>query len=446
MTVDRRATLGVLAVLGAVVAIDVPTLGADPQPFVTPVHAHGVLAPLVRAAGGEWDLGVLRAPGLIAGLLVVAAAVAALRAAAWPRWLLVSLAAAVVCLLLVPGLLLGVGLRASSAPWAYTNDSTYQIDIAGELVLDGENPYGHDYRGTGLERWYEDVRQPTDQGRAALAHFAYFPGTVLTAAVWRVLPGPIDDYRVFVLLATLGLFAAAFAFSGPFELKLIAAVVLSANPLAARAPWFGTADAPSILALVLAFALVTRRRFTSAALCLGAAVLLKQFAVVAVPFFGLALAALGATSRELRRCGVAFGGLVLAGFLPFLIADAGALLDDTIAYGADTYRIVGYGLAGLLVEAGAVSRTGSYPFTWIALLVWAPATAWLLLQQARLRELWTGAAGCAASLFLLFWLSRVFQTSYLVWPLVLLVLAGLLFRSGLRERSSSAYTRDVPTT
>ena len=42
--------------------------------------------------------------------------------------------------------------------------------------------------------------------------------------------------------------------------------------------------------------------------------------------------------------------MLLAGALPFLIADPGALWDDTIAYGAGTYRIVGYGLSALLVR------------------------------------------------------------------------------------------------
>ena len=42
------------------------------------------------------------------------------------------------------------------------------------------------------------------------------------------------------------------------------------------AAWFGTADAPALLCLVLAVALLSRRRIISAALLLGLAVLLKQ--------------------------------------------------------------------------------------------------------------------------------------------------------------------------
>jgi hypothetical protein len=448
VTVDRRAALGLLAVLGSLVLLAAPSLGTDPQEFTTPVEPDGLLAPLVRAADSEWELGLIRAPALLAGLIVALAAalVLGLRRAAWPRWALVALTAVVVALLLVPATLLAVGLRESSQPWAYTNDSTYQIEIAGDLILDGENPYGHDYRGSGLERWYVDVRQPTDQGRAALGHFAYFPGTALTAAAWRLLPAPLDDYRLLVLLTTAGLLAAALLFRAPFEIRLAAGALLAAGPLAVRAPWFGTADAPSLLLAVVAFALLTRGRFAWAAASLAAAVLLKQFAVVAVPFFALALLSLRIPRPALRHAALAFAGVLAAGFVPFLVADTAALLDDTIAYGASTYRIIGYGLAGLLVEAGLASREGDYPFTLLALAVWAPLTGWLLAAQARRGELWAAPAGTAVSLFVLFWLSRVFQTSYVLWPFAFLVLAGLLYFARDRDRSSSAYTRVDPAT
>lgn len=445
MSVDRRAALGVLGVLAALVLVAAPSIGTDAQTFRTPVEPDGLLAPLVRAADARWELGLVRAPALLAGLLVAAAAAAALALRrAWRRWVLVAVALAVVCLLLVPPVLLAVGLRESSAPWAYTNDSTYQIELAGELLLDGDNPYGRDYRGSGLERWYADVRQPTDQGRAALAHFAYFPGTPLTAAAWRLLPGPLDDYRVLVLLAAVALLAVALVFPGPWEARLAAGALLAANPLTARAPWAGTADAPSLLLAVLAFALLARGRHGWAAASLAGAVLLKQFALVAVPFFAVALLAPGVARPARRRAAALFAAVLAAGFLPFLVADPGGLWSDTIAYGAGTYRIVGYGLAGLLVEAGATERNGSYPFVVLALVVWAPLTAWLLAAQVRSRALSTAPAGSAVSLFALFWLSRVFQTSYLVWPLAFVVVAGLLFLAERRDRSSSANTRVDP--
>jgi uncharacterized membrane protein len=130
----------------------------------------------------------------------------------------------------------------------------------------------------------------------------------------------------------------------------------------------------------------------------------------------------------------------VAGVLPFAIADPGALWDDTIAYGAQTYRIIGYGLAGWVLEAGWIEdRFDPYPFAWLALLVWLPLTALLVRAQARSAVAWTAGAGFAASTFVLFFIGRVFQTSYLVWPLAGIALAGLLALAESHRRRGPGY-------
>ncbi len=433
MTERSRLELSVwplLAALAVLVIVAVPELGSDPWEFQPgPLEPGGPLGWLVRIADSEWDVGLLRASALLAGLLVAVAAAVATRVDRWRPAAAIALTAVVVGLLTIPGVLLQVGLRDASEPWFFTNDSTYQIELAGDLVLDGNNPYGHDYRFSGLERFYSldgTVGAATREEQVALRHFAYFPGTVYTAAAWRLLPSPFDDYRLFVLLATLGLLGVALLFPGPLPWRLAAGAVLAANPLAVRAGWFGVADAPSILLVVLAFALCARSRFASAAACLGVAVLLKQFALVAVPFIGAVIATSGRPRRELWTAAAWFGAVVLAGLLPFLIADAVALYDDTIAYGADTYRIIGYGVAGILVELGVIGRTDPYPFALLAALIWLPATAWLVWSQIRSRELWLAAVGFAISIFVLLYIGRVLQNSYLVWPLAGATVAALL--------------------
>jgi hypothetical protein len=426
--VTRREAGAVLGVLGILVAITVPEVGSDPWPFrMIPTDAEGMLGPLVRAADREWDLGLLRAAAILAGLIVALTTAFVLSVRRVRPLVVGTVCALVIGLLVVPATLLQVGLRDGTHPWYYVNDSTYQIDLAGELVLDGDTPYGHDYRGSGLERWYPAVDADEDVPRVALDHFAYFPGTALTAAAWRLVPAPFDDYRVFVLLCTLALFAAALFFDAPLPWKLAAGAALAANPLATRAAWFGTADAPSILLTVLAFALVTRSRYVLAAASLGGAVLLKQFALAAVPFLAVAMLTRAVPRPVLYRAGAAFALVLVAGILPFAIADPGALWEDTIEYGAQTYRIIGYGLAGVLVEVDILDdRFGPYPFLPLLILVWLPITAWLVWTQWRSRRLWVGATGFAASIFVLFYLGRVFQNSYLIWPLSALLVAFVL--------------------
>jgi hypothetical protein len=436
----RREAGAVLGVLGVLVALAVPELGSGAWPFKVSAgqtNPQGPFSLLVRAADREFDVALLRSAALAAGLAVAVGAAVVLATRLARPWLVYAACAVVVGLLVLPATFLQVGLRDSAEPWYHVNDSTYQIEIAGDLLLDGEDPYGHDYRGSGLEKWYPAAGADPDVPQVALDHFAYFPGTVLSAAVWRLLPNPLDDYRLFVLLCTLALFFAALLFDAPLPWKLAAGVALAANPLATRGAWFGTADAPSLLFTVLAFALVTRARYVLAAASLAVAVLLKQFALVALPFFAVMLLTRGVPRPVLYRAAGIFALVLVAGILPFAIADPGALWDDTIAYGAQTYRIVGYGLSGVLLEIGILDdRFGSYPFLPLALLLWLPLTAWLVWTQWRSRRLWVGAAGFAVSIFALTYLGRVFQTSYLIWPLTA-VLVSFVLASGSASAASA---------
>jgi Glycosyltransferase family 87 len=438
--VGSRGGWAVLATLGLLVLLAVPELGSDPWPFRPPtLHPHGLLGPLVRAADRHWDLGAIRTPGIVAGMLVALVAVAGWRWRSWRANLLGGLCLIVALALLLPAVLLQVGLRQASEPWYHVNDSTYQIELAGELVADGHNPYGHDYSSSGLERWYPAAGFDPDFRQVALRHFAYFPGAALTAAAWRVLPQPLDDYRLFDLLATVGLFGAFLLFRGPLWLRFALGAAAAANPLAVRAVWFGTADAPSLLCLVLAFALLSRRRLVSASLLLALAITLKQFALVAVPFFALMLLAQRPSRGTLRSACAAFVAPLVAVIVPFLVADPGAFWHDTITYGGSTYRIVGYGLSNLFLEAGIVDdRFGPYPFLWLALFVWLPLTLWLLWNQRRAPQLWRGAAGFAMSIFVLFFVSRVFQTTYLIWPLMGMLVAVLLANPDEERRGARA--------
>jgi hypothetical protein len=70
----------------------------------------------------------------------------------------------------------------------------------------------------------------------------------------------------------------------------------------------------AVARLVLAFALVTRKRFALAAAALGGAILLKQFAVVALPFIALMI-----PREEWKRAALAFAGVLAVGVLPFLV-------------------------------------------------------------------------------------------------------------------------------
>ena len=146
-----------------------------------------------------------------------------------------------IVLLAVPATLLQVGLRDGRRRGSTSNDSTYQIELAGDLVRHGHNPYGHDYGAPG---WSASTAgrhgpPPAEHPQVALAHFAYFPGTALTAAAWSFVPSPLDDYRLLVLLATLGCFFAVLLFGAPLPWRLALGAAVAANPLASAPPGSG---------------------------------------------------------------------------------------------------------------------------------------------------------------------------------------------------------------
>ena len=425
---DNRG-LALLGVLVGLVLIAVPWLGSDAWAFVAPTAtANGLLGPLVRAANGDWDLGIVRAPALLAGVLAAVLAIVLPRREPLRRVLLIIATVGVVLALLVPATLLQVGLRDGTAPWFHTNDAAYQVELAGQRILDGHNPYGATYVGTGLERFYSLDGTPVTDGRVetvALEHLAYFPGLPVLGAVSAALPGPLGDVRVLMLLFALALLPAALLLPGALELRLAAGALLAANPLMIRSTWFGILDAPVVLALVLAFALSLRGRWGWAGALVALALVQKQYAFVAIPFLGVAAWQAGG-GVALKRAGAWLVGITALFTLPFLVWGPSAFLDDTIVYGTSAYRIVGYGLSGILVDLNVVVRDGSYPFVLIALVTWLPLTLLLMRRQLRDPAPWRAALGFALSFLVLAWVARYFQTSGFVYPLVGLIIAATI--------------------
>ncbi len=425
---DHRG-LALLGVLVGLVLIAVPWLGSDAWAFVAPTaSANGLLGPLVRAANGDWDLGIVRAPALLAGVLAAVLAIVLPRREPVRRVLLIVATVGVVLALLVPATLLQVGLRDGTAPWFHANDAAYQVELAGQRILDGDNPYGATYVGTGLERFYSLDGTPVIDGRVetvALEHLAYFPGLPVLGAVSAALPGPLGDIRVLMLLFALALVPAALLLPGALELRLAAGALLAANPLMIRSTWFGILDAPVVLALVLAFALSLRGRWGWAGALVALALVQKQYAFVAIPFLGVAAWQAGG-GAALKQAGAWLVGVTALFTLPFLVWGPRAFLDDTIVYGTSAYRIVGYGLSGILVDLNVVVRDGSYPFVLIALVTWLPLTLLLVRRQLRDPAPWRAALGFALSFLVLAWIARYFQTSGFVYPLVGLIIAATI--------------------
>ena len=123
-----------------------------------------------------------------------------------------------------------------------------------------------------------------------------------------------------------------------------------------------------------------------------------------------------------------FAAVILAGVLPFFLIDPVAFYEDTVKFGAGTYKVVGYGLSGILVRAGIVAdRDGAYPFALFALLMWLPLTSWLSVVAHRAREQWVAPAAYSISILVLLWIGRTFNNYYLLWPMMGAAVASLVW-------------------
>ena len=235
-------------------------------------------------------------------------------------------------------------------------------------------PYGHDYSSSGLERFYSldgsVYSRPRRTKQAALQPLRLLPrrGARLRGRVDRA-PGAVGrrpharctvDHRAFLWGRTVH-----FPCEGRSGRSLALGVVLACEPARRpRASWFGNADAPTLLLPACSRSHWRRVGATRVWLgpCLGDWSSDPDEAVRARgrPVSGCDAppSSSRAKSHTTSRCVGPSEPSSSQDSSPFLIADPRALWDDTITYGAETYRIVGYGLSSHPRTRSGSSRSG----------------------------------------------------------------------------------------
>jgi hypothetical protein len=337
--------------------------------------------------------------------LVSVAAVLGYRA--WPG---PALAALVAVLLALPQAALLV-LRGADAP---VQDSVLLTDAAAGRLLQGLDPYGHDYLDNPVLRQFWAPELPVNP---LLAHYPYPPAPILLAAPFHA--------------AGLG--------SAWLWLPAIALLALAAYAAAGRAGVVGVALNPLLLIDYLsllndlfflaaglgAVALLRRRRGLEAGLLIGLALAFKQTALVLLP--GIAFLAWRARMAPPVAAGALLAVAVLV--LPFLLWSPAAFVADTAAYfygsGVDAFPIRGFGLPGLLLAAGVIpSRWAAFPS---ALLQLPVLVVVLAVGAAALRRtfswprFWLWSASVA---LIVFFFGRTLAPNYVTLVAVLAALAA----------------------
>jgi len=321
---------------------------------------------------------------------------------------------------------IGARLEGKQPIYSVIHDHPLQNEAATAMLLYGRNPYRADFRSTQLALWM-------GPGNPSITHVIALPVTIYKSVpflvFWQWAFGWYDDrisHLVLLTLFCLGLYALPN--KKELKLALLAAAVL--HPL--FAPFFieGRSDIVFLSFLVLSFAQLRLGKTEESLMLLVLAVGSKHTAVLAVPFFLLYLLRHGWFGRNRRHVFLLPAVLLLLIFVPFLLWDAPAFMEDVLSYPAGTiptsYPINGYGLSRILVTLRVVRNIGApFPLAPFAIVL-LPLLGALLYRLWRKPTIGNLVASYVAFLCPFWFFSRFFNNNYLGVVVTLAMIAAVL--------------------
>jgi hypothetical protein len=324
-------------------------------------------------------------------------------------------------------LALEVAWRAETDPGLHAQSEAIVTEEAAGALVEGRDPYAASYEDGPL------AARPL----GTKTHFPYLPA-MLVFGLPRALDGTsaAADARVAFAAATVALTLVSIRlWPGARDESLRAAQVLAVLPTGALPMATGGDDLPVLGLMVLSVVLVHRRRAGWAGIAAGVAAGMKQTAWPLVPF--LLLAAWKAGGRQGRSLMAAFTSAASALVVPFLAWGPGAFLEDVVLYPL--------GLGEQATPAGSTTvgtlLVRTFPgrrelLTVLLLLVVAGVAAYLVVRRPAVTAGQAAFhAGVVMGVALL--LAPAARFGYVIYPLNLLVWAGLLRRAGTPEPLSS---------
>ncbi len=314
-------------------------------------------------------------------------------------------------------------------------DSALQIELATQMILAGRNPYAETFQGTAVEL---TPSVPGYDFNPAVFHFVYPPLSFLLPipfywlAQWGL--GWFDVRLVWVPFFLIITFMLMPRLVENPARRLALLVLVLFNPAILLYTAQGQSEAVAFAWLVLLLISLKQRWFKTALLMLGMGCGVKQTIGFMVPF---ALVYLYQQQRPDRwfdwlicSIGMVAAPLVLS-LLPFAIWDLSALADDMFGYasggGASGFPIMGYGLGQLLLNLGVIKSPCSvFPFWIFQLVIGLPALLMLLRWQWRTPRLASCAMGYSIFMLILFFFSRFFHDTYLIFGVTLVAVGYLM--------------------
>lgn len=385
------------------------------------VIADGVTAFITLQLAGDVLLAV------VVGVVALMLAFAGYRAAEAGPARVVIMAGLVFALLIAPQLT----LLQEQGPNSPVHDGVLITDAAADRLIEGTDPYGHDYIDSPTRSFFlSDV--PVNFG---LRQYVYPPALILIDVPVRLL-APLAGGRPglawLFIPALLALAGAAWSLGTSQRSSQVAVIAVVLNPLTQLDFVHFLNDVFFLAPAIGAVALARRGRPLAAGVLFGLALATKQQAILFAPFL-LIFAWLHWNARQTALASGSAVAVAAAVIAPFLVWNQEAFVGGVAAFfygsGVDAYPIRGVGVAGLLLSAGLIpSRWAPFPAA-VPLQIVAVGLV-LVAAATRLRRSWSwpafwGWMGAGALAVFLF--GRVLAPNYLDIALALAILGGALW-------------------
>lgn len=321
--------------------------------------------------------------------------------------------------------------RALSPETALIHDGAIYTELATEALLSGKNPYSASF-----------AENLPGRPSYVVDRYVYSPMTFLVNVPFHIggdflFGKPVDIRITFAVALILTSLIGALV----IKEKLLFWIMFLFNPLFVYSLFIGTTDVLTILFIVCVVVSLYFRRISLATVFLALGFGSKLLVVPFIPLYFLYIYELYRKKKDwARRIGkeiLVFAGVSMLIYLPFVVWNPGAILDDLLFYpllgGSQRYPITGYiGLPHLLVSLGILSIWSSFPFYLVQLVV---TIFLLILMYYFLKSKLELSVLCF--LYVIFFIvsfsfSRVFQPNYLDFLSEILIFA--CFVPGARGR------------
>lgn len=324
--------------------------------------------------------------------------------------------------------------RHIEGPATHAHDGLMQTEAAMQFLLAGKNPYVENYLDTPMAQFKGGEPPFTD---APLYHNAYLPFLFISSLPFYLVSqsalGWYDQRFVYGLLFIITLLLLPHLVTRQRD-KLSLLCAFGLNFLFAYFLADGRNDIVVLFGLVLTTVLLARRWTFASAIVLGLTIAVKHSAWFFVPLYFFYLLPERISRAAIRDAVARMIPVVVVAaivFIPFLIWDGAAFIDDTVSYvigtSANSFPMKGWGFSTLLLAARIIpSPESSFPLGLFEILFGLPVLIWLLMRQRRentLSQVWFGFAVLSG---VVEYFSRFFSDNYVVFVVQALVISSFI--------------------